>query len=331
MNCTICHSPNDADALFCGECGQPLFEHSLKRDKIITSPVAKWLRQPFWVGFTLFCSALLAAMAFLIYERTRAVAYVNSEKISSSQWQSEVDLNRTKIEAQYGPQIFQGPQGPENYRGFRYQVLQTIIIDRLLRQEAKRLGITVAPQEVQVRLTTIIGSSNHNPEDFLKQQGLSRSQAIQILQRELVEEKLLNSQLAGQGQWISNPQLYQQAKQIYLGNLWARAQIRFTDKKFTSSAKKASGGCSCCSQKNEGANAGAGSCGSGTKSARPLDPKIEQAAREAALKAYREKYGAGMVSAVVADYGCHIQMDIVEKGKILKSYAYREGQASEIN
>lgn len=330
MNCTYCHSPNDPDARFCGECGQTLFEaiKGPESEVIQERAKSKRIRPPFLVALTIFCSVLLAALAFLVYERTRAVAYVNGEKISFSDWQSEVTLLKPQIESRYGPAVFKGPEGQENYQAFRYQVLQTLIIDYLIQQEARKLNLSVAPEEVQSRLISMVGMKGPALEEYLKQQGLSQAQALRILKRELLQERLVSFQLNRQGMLSQDPRLYSQASQIYLNNLWSRAQIRFADKELRSSSQKSSASCACCGSGSAGST-GTGGCG--TKSTLPLDPKIEQEAREAALKAYREKYGQALVTATVTNYGCHVQMDIIEGRKTLKSYAYREGKAWEIN
>jgi hypothetical protein len=328
MNCTQCHAAVEPDARFCGECGHALFDslRGSEAESVEGKLGARRLRQPFWIGLTIFCSVLLAALAFLVYERTRAAAYVNGEKISHSAWRSEVTLAKPQVESRYGPAVFQGPQGQENYKIFRYQVLESLIIDRLLRQEAKRLGVSVAPQEARLKLTGMVGKEGSELEEFLKQHDLSLKQALQMMQRELLQERLVSSQLSPQGRINWEPQQYQQASQIYLNNLWSQAQIRFVDRELQRPPRQNSGAGGCC-----GSGPGGGGGGCGSKSPQPLDPKIEQEARQTALKAYQEKYGPAQVIAAVTNYGCHIQMDIVNQGKILKSYAFREGKAEEIN
>ncbi|MGE5528560.1 MAG: SurA N-terminal domain-containing protein [Patescibacteria group bacterium] len=57
---------------------------------------------------------------------------------------------------------------------------------------------------------------------------------------------------------------------------------------------------------------------------------LAEAEREA-LKYYRNKYGAGKdVTAKAANYGCHIQVDIIKNGKVIKSLGYGGGQVYEI-
>lgn len=54
-------------------------------------------------------------------------------------------------------------------------------------------------------------------------------------------------------------------------------------------------------------------------------------AEEEALKYYRSKYGADKeLSAKAANYGCHIQVDIIKKGKVIKSFGYGGGQVYEL-
>ena len=49
------------------------------------------------------------------------------------------------------------------------------------------------------------------------------------------------------------------------------------------------------------------------------------------LKYYRSKYGADKdVTAKAANYGCHIQVDIIKNGKVIKSFGYGGGEVYEI-
>jgi len=56
-----------------------------------------------------------------------------------------------------------------------------------------------------------------------------------------------------------------------------------------------------------------------TRNARPLDPKIEKEAKAKALDYYEKKTQKKGASARVTDFGCHIQVDIIEDGKVVVS------------
>jgi len=69
-------------------------------------------------------------------------------------------------------------------------------------------------------------------------------------------------------------------------------------------------------------------CGGGR--AQPLDPKIEKEARAKALEYYEKKTQKKGASTKVTNFGCHIQVDIIEDGKVVVSLTYNQGEVQEI-
>ena len=72
-----------------------------------------------------------------------------------------------------------------------------------------------------------------------------------------------------------------------------------------------------------------GGCGGGGR-AQPLDPKIEQEAKAKGLEYYEKKTQKKGASAKVTNFGCHIQVDIIEDGKVVVSLTYKQGEVQEI-
>jgi hypothetical protein len=70
-------------------------------------------------------------------------------------------------------------------------------------------------------------------------------------------------------------------------------------------------------------------CGGGSR-ARSLDPKIEKEAKAKGIEYYEKKTQKKGASAKVTDFGCHIQVDIIEEGKVALSLTYRDGEVQEI-
>ena len=70
-------------------------------------------------------------------------------------------------------------------------------------------------------------------------------------------------------------------------------------------------------------------CGSGGR-VQPLDPKTEQEAKAKALEYYEKKTQKKGASARVTNFGCHIQVDIIEDGKVVVSLTYKQGEVQEI-
>ena len=94
----------------------------------------------------------------------------------------------------------------------------------------------------------------------------------------------------------------------------AKAQIETYEKLQPVSTAKAS----CCSS------------GWGGGRAQPLDPKIEKEAKAKGLEYYEKKTQKKGASARVTNFGCHIQVDIIEDGKVVVSLTYNQGQVQEI-
>jgi hypothetical protein len=69
-------------------------------------------------------------------------------------------------------------------------------------------------------------------------------------------------------------------------------------------------------------------CGGGR--AQPLDPKIEADAKAKGLEYYEKKTPKKGASARVTNFGCHIQVDIIEDEKVVVSLTYRQGEVQEI-
>ena len=70
-------------------------------------------------------------------------------------------------------------------------------------------------------------------------------------------------------------------------------------------------------------------CG-GSGRAQPLDPKIEQEAKAKGLEYYEKKTQKKGAGAKVTNFGCHIQVDIIEDGKVVVSLTYNQGEVQEI-
>ena len=61
-----------------------------------------------------------------------------------------------------------------------------------------------------------------------------------------------------------------------------------------------------------------------------LDPKIEKDAKAKGLEYYEKKTQKKGADARVTNFGCHIQVDIIEDGKVILSLTYRQGEVQEI-
>jgi parvulin-like peptidyl-prolyl isomerase len=127
------------------------------------------------IAFTMFgLIALLLAYGYVdinYLQKLKPVAEVNGEKITITQWQERIQLERSNLvnqyqryqyfQQQFGMDLSQQIQEIELY--FQYpqvlgsQVLDTMINDVLVRQEAEKLGITVSDEEVEKAIQEAYG------------------------------------------------------------------------------------------------------------------------------------------------------------------------------
>lgn len=110
------------------------------------------------------------------------VARINGENIMRSEIQKQLD--KIPLQARAGV-LFE-------------EVLNSTIKERILLQEAKRLGINVSDNEAKAYLALMMNSSGISPEEFslrAKEKGVSESDIVEILQRRLIVNALLSQKV----------------------------------------------------------------------------------------------------------------------------------------
>jgi hypothetical protein len=91
----------------------------------------------------------------------------------------------------------------------------------------------------------------------------------------------------------------------------------------TGGASAVAGGC-CAS------GGSSGGCSGGGGTPRQADRRSEREAQTAALKTFQKSNpGEKEVTAIVTDFGCHMQVDIQKEGRVIKSYSYQNGMIEE--
>ena len=298
--CPSCGEGNEKGNQFCVHCGSPFPERK---------------RISFKNRYVLFGTISLVLVGAIIFFLTggfesKLVGRVNGEGITRSEFSKRVDLAKKFYENRYGPNLFEGETGKENLNRIKTDIFDEMVVETILLQEAKSTGYTSAPEEeIEKQVKAIKMRGGLSDADFEKMLGAR----IEDLKRELrngwiiaqfIEKAVLkgNQTNAEQvfGQWLA------QAK--------AKVKIETYEKLEPVSTAKAS----CCKS----------GCGGGR--AQPLDPKIEQEARAKALEYYEKKTQKKGANAKVTNFGCHIQVDIIEGGKIVASLTYNQGEVREI-
>ena len=237
-------------------------------------------------------------------------AKVNGEGVAREDLFKRVEGSKKFYESRYGQEIFGGEAGKENLNRLKTQMLDEMITERILLQEAKSAGFTSAPEgEIENYLETLKKQRGLSDADLLKMTGGSMEDLKEELRREWVI-----SQFIEKGLLKGNPQNGESVFHEWLTKAKAKAQVKTYEKPGPQIAAKAS----CCKS----------GCGGGRD--QPLDPKLEQEARTKGLEYFEKKTRKKGVGATVTNFGCHIQIDIIENGKIVASLTYNGGEIQEI-
>ncbi len=299
--CPFCGEGNEEGTRFCVHCGNPL----TKERRIW--PAIRYLLYGTMGIF------LLVVMGFVLIGRGESglAAKVNGEGITRKEFSRRLEQAKKLYESRYGQNLFQGEAGKENLNRLKTDILDEMTVERILLQGAKSAGYTSAPdEEIEKQIEDI--KKSHGLSDADLQQKIGGTiEALKVELRndwvisQFVEKTIIKGDQANGrvlfGQWLTKAK--------------ADAKIETYEKLEPVSTAKAS----CCSS----------GCGGGGR-AQPLDPKIEQEARAKALEYYEKKTQKKGASARVTNFGCHIQLDIIEDGKATASLAYRNGEVEEI-
>ena len=276
---------------------------------------------------------LLVGAAFLYGEKKawefswndligRPVAVVNGEPIARSEARERLNVSRLMLEKEYGKGLFAGEQGRALLGRLERDVLEKMVEERLVVQEASRLKIRVDDDRVREEIQKIGREIYGNWENFqasLKEDGISQEYLMNHVRNLLLRQEVKKVKSPPE----ADPDTYFVA---WLTQDRRGAKVTF-NQTITPLQAFAQGRGSCC---DSGVGAGAGGCGTKQGSG-TLDPELKNKASSAALDAYRETHPAEKgLEAKVTDYGCHIQVDIEKEGKIVTSYSYSDGKVSEI-
>lgn len=124
----------------------------------------------------------------------KVVAEVNGEKI----YNSEVERQLSVVIGSHGSQL-QGEEGKKMIEAFRKQILENLIDNLLIIQEAKKRGFKATPEEIKARIEEIKKSFKTEQEyrAALAQSGLTESDVPKGVEKMILTEKLLKKVLGG--------------------------------------------------------------------------------------------------------------------------------------
>ena len=298
--CPSCGEGNEKKNKFCVHCGYLL-------------PRSKEIRfRKRYILFGAISLILVGAIVFFwrVGFESKLVGKVNGEGITRKEFSKRLERVKKFYELRYGQNLFQGEDGKENLNRLKTDILDEMTTEKILLQEARRADYTSAPEEeIENQAETVKKKYGLSDADLKQKMGLSIEDLKEELQKGwIISQFLEKAVLKGEQQngEVVFAQWFTKAK--------AKAQIETYEKLQPVSTAKAS----CCSS----------GCGGGR--AQPLDPKIEKEAKAKGLEYYEKKTQKKGASARVTNFGCHIQVDIIEDGKVIVSITYRQREVQEI-
>ena len=314
-NCRHCGKEVEGGTVFCPECQAIAGAKKPKR---------------VWIFSLVFSGLLLSLAGMMLWHGgfsfgniswdaiwQKPAAVINGEKISRSDLKARLKIVQEILERQYGKDLFTGDRGRALFVNLGNKVLNDMIEEKLVSQEARKLGIQVTDEQVKKKIDQISKEIFGTWENFqarLQEEGMSKEDLQKNIRYLLIAEALKEAKAPeGGNPDVSFNAWVVQARQKAAVTVYNSANL-------SGSATSLGGGC--CSPSGS-----SGGCGGQSATPRAIDPKIESEAQKTALEAFQKSNPAEKnVAAKVTNYGCHIQVDIQKEGRAVKSYTYQDGK-----
>ena len=308
MNCGKCGTINDGDAVFCANCGVAL-------NALAEGPCKTW--RSYW--FALLLVPVLLAVAGIGYYKFMlpggVAAVVNGEEITIAELDSVIRSSRD------GKDVSEGALGR-----MRYSALSVLITERIACQEARKAGIRVSPEEINNAIARVRSAAGLDEKSFETQVNViygSKDSFRKGMERRLIIRKFIDEHITA---GVSDPTIAGFRVDQWLQGISSKAAVRVS----LEEQMQRSSGCACCG----GSGTGAAKHGCDPKTGAPAGSKQPAsqvtAARDAAIRYWSKMHGSGPVETKATDFGCHIQVDIVENNRIARSLRYQNGTITEM-
>ena len=298
--CPSCNGDNEKEARFCVHCGNPF---------------RKKRRFPFRNRYILLGTiGLIFAGAILSFSigglKSNFVGRVNGEGITRKEFSKRLERAKKFYELRYGQNLFQGEEGKGNLNRLKIDILDEITTEKILLQEAKSAGYSSAPEEeIQKEVGAIRNKYGLSDDDLKQKMGVSIEDLKEELRKGWVISQFLEKTVLKGGQ---------QNGEVLFAQWFTKAKAKAKIETYEKTEPVLTAKASCCRS----------GCGGGR--AQPLDPKIEADAKTKGLEYYEKKTQKKGASASVTNFGCHIQVDIIEDGKVVVSLTYNGENVQEI-
>jgi hypothetical protein len=179
-----------ADEVFCSDCQR---EVSRKQE-----------RRRWYALVTVALLLLLSGAAFLYAEKSdwefswdallgKPAAVVNGDPIARSEVRARLNISRLMLEKEYGKGLFAGEQGSVLLGRLERELLEKMVDERLVAQEASRLKIRVGDDQVRQEMQRIGREIYGNWENFqasLREDGISQEYLMNHFRNLLISQEV---------------------------------------------------------------------------------------------------------------------------------------------
>lgn len=129
-----------------------------------------------------------------IIDGQEVVAVVNGDKISKNEYENNLQDIEEMLRKYYGEDALKSEEGKTTLKNIKEQLLEDMINNLIIEQEAKKRGIEIAKDELETRLDELKNQfgGDQKFEEFLKEQGLSIDDAKKNLTQEMLSSRLFD-------------------------------------------------------------------------------------------------------------------------------------------
>jgi hypothetical protein len=308
MNCGKCDTINDGDAVFCTNCGSAL-------NALTEGPRKTW--RSYWYALLLIPVLIAAAgMGYYKFMLPNGVAaVVNGEDITIAELDAVMQYAKS------------GKDVPEQELGrMRYSALSDLITERIACQEARKAGVRVSSEELDDAIVSMRSAAGLDEKSFDARVNAlygGRGNFRKGMERRLIIRKFIDERIAA---GITDPTIAGSRVNQWLQGISKTATVRVS----LEEQMQRSSGCACCGGRGTGPAKQGCDPKAGASAAVKKPGSQITAARNAAISYWSQKHGSGPVETKVTDFGCHIQVDIMENSRIASSLRYQNGTITEM-
>lgn len=129
-----------------------------------------------------------------IIDGREVIATVNGTHVLKSDYDSQVKATEKAIKSYYGEEALDTDAGKATFENVKKQILEQMINDELIKQNAKALKVNIEQTEVTDQMTELINQfgGEENLEKLLEQQGTTKDDLKKSIEMEILRYKLMD-------------------------------------------------------------------------------------------------------------------------------------------